>query len=150
MCFSTCTFLVSGLRTYACSKLSSAEYDFKAIDTTFTLYAGGSILSRPYITLEAYQDGISEQVEGFSIFLEIEESGLDPRDVGQVSISRIHSFVRINQSSMYHISSYLSCCGHNNFLPIFHFLNATSDLYLTSFFVSLYNWFFANFIIYFD
>jgi hypothetical protein len=67
------------------------------VDTTLPGLAGGVFLA-PYLSLDAYQDGIAEQSEGFVLLLEIEESELDPRDVGSVSLSRSVYLVRINQS----------------------------------------------------
>ena len=36
--------------------------------------------------LPIYNDGIAEDVEGLILFLEVVESQLDPRDVGQVQL----------------------------------------------------------------
>ena len=54
----------------------------------------------PYVDIGAFQDGLAEVQEGFVIYLDILESELDPRDVGQVNVSRSLYFVRINQSGM--------------------------------------------------
>ena len=75
-----------------------AEYDFNAIDTVLSVFAGGSIVLNPYVAIQAFQDGLAEEQEGFVIYLDILESDLDPRDVGQVNVSRSLYFVRINQS----------------------------------------------------
>ena len=69
------------------------------MDTTLPGVAGGVFIS-PDLSIEAYQDGIAEQSEGFVLLLEIDESELDPRDVGNVSLSRSVYLVRINQSGM--------------------------------------------------
>ena len=69
------------------------------MDTTLSGQAGG-MFSPPELYLEAYQDGIAEQSEGFVLLLEIDESELDPRDVGSVSLSRSVYLVRINQSGI--------------------------------------------------
>jgi hypothetical protein len=69
------------------------------VDTTISGIAGDIVIS-PSLTLDAYQDGEAEQSEGFVLLLEIEESELDPRDVGNVSLSRSVYLVRINQSGM--------------------------------------------------
>ena len=69
------------------------------MDTTLPGLAGGFFIP-PYLSLEAYQDGIAEQSEGLVLLLEIDESKLDPRDVGNVSLSRSVYLVRINQSGM--------------------------------------------------
>ena len=74
-----------------------AAFDYKAVDTTISGYAGGNF-SSPSLTLNAYQDGETEQLEGFILYLTIKESELDPRDVGNVSLSRSAYLVRINQS----------------------------------------------------
>ena len=76
-----------------------AEYDYKEVDTTLPGLAGG-VFEPPELYLDAYQDGIAEQSEGFVLLLEIEESELDPRDVGSVSLSRSVYLVRINQSGI--------------------------------------------------
>ena len=78
-----------------------AEYDYKEVDVTLPGLAGG-IFEPPELYLDAYQDGITEQSEGFVLLLEIEESELDPRDVGSVSLSRSVYLVRINQSGNCH------------------------------------------------
>ena len=54
-----------------------------------------------FFPLAAFPDGIPEQMEGFVLFLEIIESELDPRDVGNVSLSRSAYLVRINDSGMF-------------------------------------------------
>ena len=67
------------------------------MNTTLSGLAGGSFFP-PSLSLNAYQDGVAEQQEGFILYLEIVESELDPRDVGNVSISRSAYLIRINQS----------------------------------------------------
>jgi hypothetical protein len=74
-----------------------AVFDYEAVDTTINGFAGGIFIS-PSLSLDAYQDGEAEQLEGFVLYLEIVESELDPRDVGNVSVSRSAYLVRINQS----------------------------------------------------
>ena len=69
------------------------------MDTTLPGLAGGFFIPS-YLSLEAYQDGIAERSEGFVLLLEIDESELDPRDMGNVSLSRSVYLVRINQSGM--------------------------------------------------
>lgn len=76
-----------------------AAYDYLAINTTDNAYAGGFVSPNLYL-LAAFLDGIPEQMEGFVFFLEIVESELDPRDVGNVSLSRSAYLVRINDSGM--------------------------------------------------
>ena len=76
-----------------------AAYDYKEVDTTLPGVAGGFVFP-PTLSLDAYQDGINEQSEGFVLLLEIVESELDPRDVGNVSLSRSVYLVRINQSGI--------------------------------------------------
>ena len=68
------------------------------MNTTLPGLAGGSF-SPPSLSLNAYQDGVAEESEGFILYLEIVESELDPRDVGSVSVSRSAYLIRINQSS---------------------------------------------------
>ena len=69
------------------------------MDTTLPGLAEG-FFDPPELYLEAYQDGIAEQSEGFVLLLEIDESELDPRDVGNVSLSRSVYLIRINQSGI--------------------------------------------------
>ena len=51
-----------------------------------------------FFFIETYGDGLREDIEGLILFLEIQESGLDPRDVGNVSLSRSAYLLRINQT----------------------------------------------------
>ena len=74
-------------------------YDYESINTTLSVYAGGFV-APGYINLNAYSDGIEEELEGFVIILRLLESDLDPRDVGLVNISRSIYLVRINQSGI--------------------------------------------------
>ena len=54
-----------------------------------------------FVELDAFEDGLSEDVEGFIIYLQLlDEPELDARDVGQVNISRAVYLVRINQSGI--------------------------------------------------
>ena len=69
------------------------------MDTTLPGLAEG-VFDPPELYLEAYQDGIAEQSEGFVLLLEIDELELDPRDVGNISLSRSIYLVRINQSGI--------------------------------------------------
>ena len=48
--------------------------------------------------LPIYNDGIAEDVEGLILFLEVVESQLDPRDVGQVQLIRSAYLITISQS----------------------------------------------------
>jgi hypothetical protein len=50
--------------------------------------------------LDAYLDGLAEELEGFVLYLDVVESELDPRDVGLVNLSRSVYLVVINQSGM--------------------------------------------------
>lgn len=70
-------------------------FDYEAVNKTIYDLTGGF---SPSLMLDAYQDGEAEQLEGFVIYLEIVESELDPRDVGNVSLSRSVYLIRINQS----------------------------------------------------
>ena len=63
-------------------------------------FAGGFVFPN-FFLLAAFLDGIPEQTEGFVLFLEIIESELDPRDVGNVSLSRSVYLVRINDSGIF-------------------------------------------------
>ena len=75
-------------------------YDYSAIDTIERIFAGGFGDLPNFYFLEAYSDGIQEEREGLVLFLEIIESELDPRDVGNVSLSRSAYLVRIDDSGM--------------------------------------------------
>lgn len=72
-------------------------YDYRAINITANVYAGGFVAPNFYF-FGAYSDGIQEQREGLVLLLEIIESELDPRDVGNVSLSRSAYLIRINDS----------------------------------------------------
>ena len=74
-------------------------YDYEEVDTTLSGLAGG-FFAPPSLSLNAYQDGVAEQLEGFVLLLEIVQSELDGRDVGNVSLSRSAYLVRINQSGI--------------------------------------------------
>ena len=73
-------------------------FDYEAVNTTMDGLAGGFFDLPPSLILNAYQDGEAEQLEGFVIYLEILESELNQRDVGNVSLSRSAYLIRINQS----------------------------------------------------
>ena len=75
-------------------------YDYFPINTTDNSFADGFNAFPNLYFLEAYSDGIQEQREGLVLFLEIIESELDPRDVGNVSLSRSTYLVRINDACM--------------------------------------------------
>ena len=84
-------------------------YDYRAIDITADFYAGGFGGPTLYF-FGAYSDGIPEQREGLVLLLEIVESELDPRDVGNVSLSRSAYLVRINDTGIStSINKYKSC-----------------------------------------
>ena len=51
--------------------------------------------------LPIYNDGITEDVEGLILFLEVVESQLDPRDMGQVQLIRSAYLITISQSGTY-------------------------------------------------
>ena len=55
------------------------------------------------LTFDAYLDGLAEELEGFVLYLEVMESELDPRDVGQITLSRSVYLVVINQSGMVNV-----------------------------------------------
>ena len=79
------------------SSCAPAEYDY--------LFQYGSYVfsvNRPEINfdLAIYNDGIAEDVEGLILFLEVIESQLDPRDVGQVQLTRSAYLITISQSGM--------------------------------------------------
>ena len=75
-------------------------YDYRTIDRTISLTAGSPEYSNYELTLDAYLDGLAEELEGFVLYLDVIESELDPRDVGQVSLSRSVYLVVINQSGV--------------------------------------------------
>ena len=96
--------------------LLSAVYDHSDINETKRVYAGGFVVA-PFVLLETFSDGISEQTEGSVLFLEIIESELDPRDVGNVSLSRSAYLVRINDSGNFLKISTTPLYMHHNFKP---------------------------------
>ena len=73
-------------------------YDYRTIDRTVSPTAGS--FEYYELTLDAYLDGLAEELEGFVLYLDVIESELDPRDVGQVNLSRSVYLVVINQSGM--------------------------------------------------
>ena len=54
----------------------------------------------PPLDIFAYIDGLPEETEGLVVYLELEESELDPRDVGQIALERSTYLIRINPSRM--------------------------------------------------
>ena len=60
----------------------------------------GLVALPPPLGIFAYIDGLTEGTEGIVVYLELVESGLDPRDVGQVALKRSTYLIRINPSSM--------------------------------------------------
>ena len=78
-------------------------YDYRTIDRTIFLIAGSPENSNYELTLDAYLDGLAEELEGFVLYLDVIESELDPRDVGQVNLSRSVYLVVINQSGVIYI-----------------------------------------------
>ena len=48
----------------------------------------------------AYIDGLAEETEGLVVYLDLVESELDPRDVGQVALERSTYLIRINPSGI--------------------------------------------------
>ena len=73
------------------------EYDYRNLNSTFSVYAGGTF-SPSFLEIVTYYDGVTENLEGFVLFLEIAEPELDERDVGNVSLSRSTYLLRINQT----------------------------------------------------
>jgi hypothetical protein len=88
-----------------------AVFDYETVDTTISGITGDVVIS-PSLTLDAYQDGEAEQSEGFVLYLEIIDSELDPRDVGNVSVSRSAYLVRINQSGTA-MNLVIELCAHD-------------------------------------
>ena len=66
---------------------------------TFTLFAGGSV-PQQFFFIETYVDGVRENTEGYVLYLDIIEADLDPRDLGQVNLSRSVYLVRIEPSGI--------------------------------------------------
>ena len=60
----------------------------------------GLVLVPPPLDIFAYIDGLPEETEGLVVYLELEESELDPRDVGQIALERSTYLIRINASRM--------------------------------------------------
>ena len=63
-------------------------------------FPGGAVLPDipQYFILPIYEDGLDEDTEGLILLLDIPESLLDPRDVGQIDLDRSVYLVTINQS----------------------------------------------------
>ena len=76
-------------------------YDYRTIDTTISPTAGSPNMYE--LTFDAYLDGLAEELEGFVLYLEVMESELDPRDVGQITLSRSVYLIVINQSGMVNV-----------------------------------------------
>ena len=53
----------------------------------------------------AYLDGLPEETEGLVVYLELDESELDPKDVGQIALERSTYLIRINPSRTHTIES---------------------------------------------
>ena len=62
------------------------------------------VLLPPPLGIFAYIDGLAEEPEGLVVYLQLEESELDPRDVGQVALERDTYLIRINPSSRWTIT----------------------------------------------
>ena len=75
----------------------ATEYDYQTVSRTYSVLAGGFI-APVFFGIEIYQEGVAENLEGFVLFLEIAESELDQRDIGNVSLSRSTYLLRINQT----------------------------------------------------
>ena len=60
----------------------------------------GLVLVPPPLGIFAYIDGLPEETEGLVVYLELDESELDPRDVGQIALERSTYLIRINPSRM--------------------------------------------------
>ena len=56
----------------------------------------GLVLVPPPLGIFAYIDGLPEETEGLVVYLELDESELDPRDVGQIALERSTYLIRIN------------------------------------------------------
>ena len=78
---------------------SPAEYDYQHLNQTLSVSGLGFGEDDRFFFIETYGDGLTESIEGLILFLEIQESGLDPRDVGNVSLSRSAYLLRIKQTS---------------------------------------------------
>ena len=65
-------------------------------------FPGGGVLPdlHQYFVLPIYEDGLEEDTEGFVLYVDIVESQLDPRDVGQIDLARTAYLVTINQSGI--------------------------------------------------
>ena len=75
-----------------------AAFDYN-ITASLIPFPGGVLPDFPqYFTMSIYEDGLDEDTEGLILFLDIPESLLDPRDVGQIDLDRSVYLVTINQS----------------------------------------------------
>ena len=71
----------------------------------------GLVAVPPPLGIFAYVDGLVEEIEGLVVYLELVESELDPRDVGQMALERSMYLIRINPSSMYIAESECTVCS---------------------------------------
>ena len=78
-----------------------AAFDYN--NTTPLIPFGSGVLPPipQYLILSIYEDGVEEDTEGLILFVDIPESLLDPRDVGQIDLLRSVYLVTINESGMY-------------------------------------------------
>ena len=79
-----------------------AEYDYDSTvsDIAVAFFVGGSVAPPPRVGVSIHDDGVAEEVEGLVVLLEVVESELDERDVGQVDLIRSTYLGRINPSGM--------------------------------------------------
>ena len=81
--------------------ISLAAFDYNNSAPLFPFPGGGFVpeLFQPFL-LSIYEDGLKEDTEGLILFVDVPESLLDPRDVGQIDLERNVYLVTINDSGM--------------------------------------------------
>ena len=75
------------------------ETDFGAFSMRYAVRAGLPLPPQA-VEILTLPDSSPEGTEGFIVFVEVQESELDERDVGQVELIRSAYLIRINPSGM--------------------------------------------------
>lgn len=78
-----------------------AAFDYNNTVQVIPFPPGGIVPDlHQYYLLPIYEDGLEEDTEGFVLYMDVVESQLDPRDVGQIDLARTAYLVTINQSGI--------------------------------------------------
>ena len=83
--------------------------DFGFFSTRYVVQAGAP-LPPQMVQIFTFEDTLPENTEGFIAFLELQESELDARDIGQVELVRSAYLVRINEPRK-HMYTHCSLCN---------------------------------------